>query len=92
MVKALELIKTQKDREKKKLNIYKKIYKRIENKIIQSSNMNLYECWYEIPEFLFNIPLYNLENCKLYLQNKLTDDGFLINFTGVNVIVISWKK
>ena len=92
MVKALELIKTQKDREKKKLHIYKKIYKRIENKIIQSSNMNLYECWYEIPEFLFNIPLYNLENCKLYLQNKLTDDGFLINFTGVNVIVISWKK
>ena len=92
MVKALELIKTQKDREKKKLNIYKKIYKRIENKIIQSSNMNLYECWYEIPEFLFNIPLYNLENCKLYLERKLNEDGFSINFTGVNIIVISWKK
>ena len=92
MVKALELIKEQKDREKKKIYIYKKIYKRIENKIIKSSSMNLYECWYEIPEFLFNIPLYNLENCKLYLQNKLTDDGFSVYFTGVNVIVVSWKK
>ena len=92
MVKALELIKEQTDREKKKIYIYKKIYKRIENKIIKSSSMNLYECWYEIPEFLFNIPLYNLENCKLYLQNKLTDDGFIVYFTGVNIIVVSWKK
>ncbi len=59
MVKASDLINEQKIREKIKQQIYKKIYKRIENKIVKSSAMNLYECWYQIPEFLFNVPLLN---------------------------------
>ncbi len=91
MVKASELIKEQENRDKQKIIIYKKIYKRIENKILKSSHMNLYECWYEIPEFLFNIPLYNLDKCKIYLKKKLTDDGFVVTFSGVNVIIISWS-
>ena len=92
MVKAQDLINEQTWREKHKEKIYKKIYKKVEIKIIQASNMNLYECWYQIPEFLFNIPLYNLEGCKNYLQHKLTNDGFNIYFTDVNIIVISWRK
>jgi hypothetical protein len=91
MVKALDLINEQKEREKNKNKIYKKIYKKIETKIIQASNMNSSECWYQIPEFLFNIPLYNLEGCKNYLKYKLIDDGFNIYFTDINIIVISWK-
>jgi hypothetical protein len=96
MVKAIDLINEQKIREKMKEHIYKKIYKRIESKIVKSSAMNLYECWYQIPEFLFNVPLYNLEGCKVYLKNKLESDGFKIYLTGLNameqnIIVISWK-
>ena len=101
MVKAKDLINEQKIRDKMKEHIYKKIYKRIESKIVKSSAMNLYECWYLIPEFLFNVPLYNLVGCKEYLKNKLNSDGFSIYFTGVNendndnkknIIVISWKN
>ncbi len=94
MVKAIDLINQQMEREKYKSKIYKKIYKRIESKIINSSNMNLYKCWYEMPEFLFNIPLYDLEGCKEYLKNKLKEDGFSVYFTGErsNIIVISWAK
>jgi hypothetical protein len=94
MVKALDLINEQRERDKLKNKTYKKIYKRIETKIIQSSTMNLYECWYQIPEFLFNVPLYNLDGCKLYLINKIKEDGFKVHFTGDNnnIIVISWKK
>jgi hypothetical protein len=91
MVKAQDLINGQREREKHKEKIYKKIYKKVETKIVQASSMNLYECWYQLPEFLFNIPLYNLEGCKLYLKNKLKNDGFLVYFNDVNIIVISWK-
>ncbi len=93
MVKAIDLINEQKQRDTYKQKIYKKIYKRIESKIIKSSSMNLYECWYEIPEFFFNVPLYNIDGCKQYLKNKLKADGFSVYFTGEghNVIVISWK-
>lgn len=94
MVKAIDLINEQQERDKLKHKTYKKIYKRIETKIIQSSSMNLYECWYQIPEFLFNVPLYNLDGCKEYLLNKIKADGFKVSFTGIdnNIIVISWKK
>jgi hypothetical protein len=92
MVKAQDLINEQKFREKHKETIYKKIYKKVETKIIQSSAMNLYECWYQLPEFIFNIPLYNLEGCKNYLENKLKRDGFSVYFININTIVISWMK
>ena len=91
MVKAQDLINGQREREKNKEKIYKKIYKKVETKIVNASSMNLYECWYQLPEFLFNIPLYNLEGCKLYLKNKLINDGFSVYFNDVNIIVISWK-
>jgi hypothetical protein len=93
MVKAIDLINEQREREKNKEKIYKKIYKKIESKIIQTSSMNQSECWYLIPDFLFNIPLYNLEGCKNYIKSKLKNDGFSVYFTGDsnNIIVISWK-
>jgi hypothetical protein len=91
MVKAQDLINGQREREKHKEKIYKKIYKKVETKIVQASSMNLYECWYQLPEFLFNIPLYNLDGCKLYLKNKLKNDGFSVYFNDVNIIVVAWK-
>ena len=91
MVKANDLFNEQKIREKHKTKTYKKIYIRIENKILQSSTMNLYQCWYLIPEFLFNIPLYNMDECKKYLENKLLADGFDVSFSG-NIIIISWGR
>ena len=62
MVKASELVKEQKEREKIKTKIYKKIYKKVEKKIVQSSGVNLYKCWFQIPEFMINFPLYNEYN------------------------------
>ena len=91
MVKAQDLINEQRERDKHKEKIYKKIYKKVEIKILQASSMNLYECWYQLPEFLFNIPLYNLEGCKQYLKHKLSNDGFNVYFTDINIICISWN-
>ncbi len=92
MVKAQDLIDEQRERDKNKEKIYKKIYKKVETKIIQASSMNLYKCWYQLPVFLFNIPLYDLEGCKYYLKNKLSHDGFNVYFTNINVINISWDN
>lgn len=90
MVKAIDLINDQNIRNKSREKVYKQIYKKIEKKILFASSMNLYECWYELPEVIFNIPLYNMESCKNYVKNKLKDDGFKVYFVE-NKIVISWK-
>ncbi len=91
MVKAQDLINEQRERDKNKEKIYKKIYKKVETKILQISSMNLYECWYQLPNVIFNIPLYNLEDCKQYLKNKLLNDGFEVFFKDINIICISWN-
>lgn len=92
MVKASDLVKQQEEKDKKKKIIYKKIYERIEHKITHASQINLYECWYEIPEFILNIPLYNLESCKQYILHKLKKNEFNTSIVNNNVIWISWKK
>jgi hypothetical protein len=90
MVKASDLIQQQQDKDKSKDKIFKKIYKRIESRIQTASNANLSECWYEVPEFIYNIPLYKIENCIKYLINKLKHDGFVVKSQN-NIIHISWK-
>jgi hypothetical protein len=92
MVKAQDLRNDQREREFNKEKVYKKIYKKVETKIVQASSMNLYKCWYQLPEFLFNIPLYNLHGCKIYLERRLRSDGFTVNFSDENIIIISWEK
>jgi hypothetical protein len=90
MVKASELVKQQLEKDKLKDEIYKKIYNRIEHKITIASAANLYECWYDVPEFIFNIPLYKLEDCIIYLIKKLKKNEFKVKRNN-NIIYISWK-
>jgi hypothetical protein len=92
MVKAHDIIKQQEDKTKSKNKIFKKIYNRVEDKIIKAGNCNFNECSYEIPEFILNLPLYNLQDCKQYLIKKLTNDGFNVTSSTFNSISISWKK
>ena len=92
MVKAIDLLKEQKERDKIKKKIYKKIYKKVEKKIIQTSKVNLSECWFQLPEFMINIPLYNLDDSKNYIMNKLKENGFKSESLSNNIIFISWKE
>ena len=90
MVKAQDLIKEKLEREKNKKKIYKKIYENVEKKIIQSNSINQSQCWFRIPEFMFNLPLFNTDDCKKYIEKKLRKNGFNCN-TIDNIIIISWN-
>ena len=92
MVKASDLIKEQMDRKKNKEKIFDKIYNRIENKVIKASNNNFYECYYEIPEFILNIPLYDFNDCKYYVLQKLIKNEFKASLFSYNTIYISWGE
>jgi hypothetical protein len=91
MVKASELIKIKNDRNKLKNKIFDKIYERIEIKITKANQSNLSKCWYELPEFIFNLPLYNMESCKLYIIKKLKINEFKSHVIN-NIIYISWDS
>lgn len=90
MVKAKDLIKQQKERDEKKKIIFKKIFEKIEKKIVLASSSNFYECKYEVPEFLLGMPIYSIEDCKKYLKVKLKENGFKVNNLNDNILLISW--
>ena len=90
MVKAQDLINSQKEREKIKYKTFSKIYNNIEKKINLASSSNYYYVWYEMPEFLMGFPVYNLEECKKIVIEQLKDNGFTIEEFDGNIILISW--
>ena len=71
MVTADELVKEQLERDIKRRKYFKKIYKLVERRIIDSSKINLYYCYYEIPHFVLNVPIYSMDECKKYIIDKL---------------------
>lgn len=92
MVRAKDLLKIQKKREKQKIELYKKVHQKVEKKIVLSSNTNYYECWYSVPEFIMGMPLYKLKNCIKFIVKKLEKDGFKVQVFDPNLLYISWKE
>jgi hypothetical protein len=90
MVKAQDLINSQKEREKIKFKTFSKIYDTIEKKINLASSSNFYYVWYEIPEFIIGFPLYNLDECKKHIVKQLNDNGFNVEIFDDNIILIQW--
>ena len=90
MVKAQDLIKSQKKREELKYKTFLKIYDNIEKKIGLASSSDFYYIWYEVPEFIIGLPLYNLEDCKEYVINKIKENGFIVEEFDRNIILVTW--
>lgn len=90
MVKAQDLINSQKEREKSKYKIFAKVYSNIEKKISLASGCNFYYVWYEIPEFLIGSPLYNLDECRKAVVLQLKDNGFDVEEFENNILLVKW--
>lgn len=90
MVNAKDLIKMQKEREDSKYKIFDKIYSNIEKKIVKASATNFYYIWYEIPQYMIGMPLYNYNDCIEYIINKLKNNNFKTETYEPNIILISW--
>ena len=90
MVTADELIKEQSERNLKRRKYFKKIYKLVERRIVDSSKINLYQCYYDIPHFLINVPIYKMDECRKYIVSKLKENGFKVEVHKPNRLIISW--
>ena len=88
-----ELYKQDKISEDHRIKIYQKILARIHNKIKSTSRVrgNNKFCMYLLPEFLLGVPRYDINECTLYVIEKLTEHGFDIKYTHPNLLWISWR-
>ena len=80
------------EREKRKTKVYDKIlnlcYQRILNNNKQTDD---YACTYIIPNVVFGLPLYDVDECIKFVIDKLIDKGFEVYFAFPTTLHISWK-
>ena len=90
MVKAQELIDAQKNRNLGNYKTFANIFKTVEKKIKIASINNLYYVWYEIPEFIIGLPIFDIYECKKYIIVNMKANGFDIEEFESNIILIKW--
>jgi hypothetical protein len=88
-----ELYETKKKNNLTRVDIYNKLLIKIHNRIKISSRTKTNEnfCTYIMPEVLIGYPNYNLEECLVFIIDKLQTDGFLTRYIHPNLLMISWN-
>ena len=86
-----EIHKNQKEREKKRVQIYDKILIRCLKKIKESSIKEDSYSFFEMPEYIPGMPLYNMTECLMYILNALKDKVFNSRYVDPYLIFISWN-
>lgn len=47
-------------------------------------------CFFQCPEFIFGVPMYDSYKCAKYLIKNLISEGFIVVYTHPNLFYISW--
>jgi len=79
------------DEVKQKKNVsYNEVLIIIHERIKKASLKEKYKIVYEVPEYLFGIPTYNLNKCLAYIMKELRSNGFLVKYYFPKILYISW--
>ena len=79
-------------REDKKLKTFEHILNMCYNKIVNTNKTSRdYNCTFIIPQMIFGLPLFNLDECIKYIMLKLIDKGFAVHLAIPNKLFISWE-
>ena len=91
MINIDDLHREQDRREDNKMEIYNTILEMVHQKIKFTSKISKDKfCFYSVPTYVYGLPLFDINNCIIYLTKKLTDNGFDIRYTHPNLLLISW--
>ena len=90
---AEDLKEVHDNRKKIQKNTYKKIYLQVCDKILKM-NKQFYvkNCTYHVPIVMWGLPLYNMEECLVYIRWRLRKKGIHTKFEYPNLLRISWEK
>lgn len=86
-----ELYGTIHEKNIKRLENFDNILKKIHDRIRCCAKKEETYCFYQIPEFIFGVPLYNINDLRKYLINSLEKNGFKLLYMEPNWLFISWE-
>lgn len=85
-----ELHKYQIKKKQTKITTYEKIVSRCFHRIKVFAKLDQTYCFFEVPNIIFGLPIYDLTNCIHFLMQRLVDHNFKVLFIKPNIIFITW--
>ena len=86
-----ELYETINEKNNQRVKKFDGILKQIHARIKYYAKLERTFCFFQIPEFIIGVPLYNIDELKMYLINSLKKDGFKLLYIDPNWLFISWE-
>ena len=87
-----ELYETINNKNKVRMEKFDMILQRIHSRIKYNARLEKTYCFFQIPEFIIGVPLYNVSDLRNYIINSLKRNGFHILYIDPNWVYISWSK
>ena len=86
-----ELYSTINQKTLRRMELYDFILKKCHSRILYNSGLQRTYCFYQIPEFVIGIPLYDIIELRNYVMNSLKTNGFEILYIEPNWLFIYWN-
>lgn len=69
---------------------FQRVLQTCHRKIQNASKQEETRVYFDVPEFVLGLPVYNLSECITFLFTKLRENGFYVRFTPPKILYISW--
>ena len=86
-----ELYSTINQKTLRRMELYDFILKKCHSRILYNSGLQRTYCFYQIPEFVIGVPLYDIIELRNYVMNSLKTNGFEILYIEPNWLFIYWN-
>lgn len=81
------------ERQNRKCQIFEDVLEKVISRIKYVNSISD-DCYivYALNNFIYGIPMFNINKCGNYLQQRLSDAGFYVQYNQKNLLYISWKS
>jgi hypothetical protein len=59
-------------------------------KIRTAASKEKYELYYDVPQYVVGLPLFNINECIDFIIKQLTNNGFNVKYNFPKMLYISW--
>lgn len=70
---------------------FEKILEMCFTHINTATQLNSCTCLFEVPEFIIGYPLFNINECIIYISDRLKQLGYKVNYFFPKLLHISWN-
>lgn len=92
MLTINDILINKKKRDAKRLEVFNHILEMCCKVIRKSDDLKITFCVFEVPEYLFGYPLYNLNECVTHVIKELAKAGFQVRYIFPSTLIISWHN